>query len=66
MDDRNRMRKSLLLVVPDSELKVAGHNTLLLVVASSVAGELEDLGSKVFQDSCEVHCFTFRSVVKSR
>lgn len=44
----------LLLVVTDGQLKMTGHNTLLLVVAGSVTSELENLGSKVLENSCEV------------
>lgn len=44
-----------LLVVADSELDVAGHNSALLVVAGSVAGELEDLSSEVLKDGSKVH-----------
>lgn len=36
-----------LLVVPDGELKVAGDDTSLLVVASSVASKLEDFSGEV-------------------
>ena len=43
-----------LLVVPDGELEVAGDDTGLLVVAGSVAGQLEDLGSQVLEDGGEV------------
>ncbi len=49
------MRKMYsLLVVPDSKLQVPRHDTLLLVVASRVTRELEDLGSKVLEDRREV------------
>lgn len=43
-----------LLVVADSELKVTGHDTRLLVVTGGVTGELEDLSSKVLEDGSEV------------
>lgn len=43
-----------LLIVPDGELKVAGDNTGLLVVASGVAGQLENLGRQVLENRCEV------------
>ena len=44
-----------LFVVADGELKVAGSDTGLLVVAGSVAGEFEDLGAEVLEDGSEVH-----------
>ena len=43
-----------LLVVADGQLKVAGVDAGLLVVAGSVSGELEDLGSEVLEDSSKV------------
>ncbi len=43
-----------LLIVADSQLDVAGHNTGLLVVASGIARELENLSCQVFEDSSEV------------
>ena len=43
-----------LLVVADGELKMAGDNTGLLVVASSVTGQLKDFGGQIFENSCEV------------
>lgn len=42
------------LVVADGELEMAGDDTGLLVVASSVTGQLKDFGGQVFQNSCEV------------
>jgi hypothetical protein len=42
------------LVVSDGELKMTGDDTGLLVVASSIAGQLEDFSSKVLKDSGEV------------
>ena len=44
-----------LLVVADGELNVAGGDTSLLVVASGIAGELENLSSQVFENGSEVH-----------
>jgi hypothetical protein len=38
----------------DSELQVTGDDTGLLVVASGVTGQLEDLGSQVLEDGSEV------------
>ena len=43
-----------LLVVTDGQLKVTRDDTGLLVVTSGIAGQLEDLGSQVFQDSRKV------------
>ena len=44
-----------LLVVPDGELDVAGHDPGLLVVLGGVSGELEDLSGEVLKDGSEVH-----------
>jgi hypothetical protein len=54
--------KNVLFVVADGELQVTGHDTLLLVVASGVTGELENLGSEVLEDGSEVDC----SIVSAR
>ena len=43
-----------LLIVPDGELKVARHDTLLLVIAGSVTGEFENFSSQIFKDCCKV------------
>ena len=43
-----------LFIVTDSELEVAWDDALLLVVTCSVAGELENLRSKVLEDSSKV------------
>ena len=43
-----------LLIVPDGELEMAGDDTSLLVVTSSVASQLEDFGSEVLEDSSKV------------
>lgn len=43
-----------LLVVPDGELQVAGDDTGLLVVTSSVASQLKNFGSEVLEDSSQV------------
>lgn len=43
-----------LLIVADSELKVTRDDTGLLVVTSSVTGQLEDLSRQVLKDSGEV------------
>ena len=44
-----------LLVVSHSQLNVAWDDACLLVVASCIASELEDLGGKIFKDRREVH-----------
>ena len=44
-----------LLVVTDGELDVAGNDASLLVVASGVAGELENLSGQVLENRTEVH-----------
>ena len=46
--------KNALLIVPDGELQVARHNTLLLVITSGVTSQLQDLGSEVFENGSEV------------
>lgn len=43
-----------LLVVADGKLKMTGDDTGLLVVAGSVAGQLQDFSSKVLEDSSKV------------
>jgi hypothetical protein len=43
-----------LLVVADGQLQVAGDDPGLLVVAGSVAGQLEHLGSQVLHDCSQV------------
>ena len=49
-----------LLIVADGKLKVTGDDTGLLVVAGSVASQLEDLSCQVFEDGCEVDGSTWR------
>lgn len=44
-----------LLVVADGELEMTGDDAGLLVVTSSVTGQLEDLSSQVFHDGSQVH-----------
>lgn len=44
-----------LLIVADSQLQVARDNPRLLVVAGSVASQLQNLSSKVLHDGGEVH-----------
>lgn len=43
-----------LLIVPDGELEMAGNDTGLLVVARSVASQLENLSGEVFKNGGEV------------
>ena len=43
-----------LLVVPDGELEMPGDDPGLLVVAGSIAGQLEDLSREVLHDSSHV------------
>jgi hypothetical protein len=43
-----------LLIVADGELKVTGDNTGLLVVTSSVSGQLENLSRQIFKNGSEV------------
>jgi len=44
-----------LLIVADSQLKVAGHNAALLVVASSIASQLQNFGGEVLQHGSHVY-----------
>lgn len=43
-----------LLIVADGELQVTGDDSGLLVVASSVASQLEDLSSEILKDGSQV------------
>ena len=43
-----------LLVILDGEGEVTGHNASLLVVASGIASELQDLSAEVLKDGSEV------------
>lgn len=43
-----------LLIVPDGELKMAGNDTGLLVVAGGVASQLEDLSSEVLKNGSKI------------
>ncbi len=43
-----------LLVIPDGKLQVTRDDTGLLVVARSVASQLEDFGSKIFENGRQV------------
>lgn len=44
-----------LLIVSDGELQMTGDDAGLLVIASSVAGQLEDFGGEVLEDGSQVH-----------
>jgi len=47
-------KENVLLIVPDRKLQVTRHNTLLLVITSSVTSQLQDLGSEVLENSGEI------------
>jgi hypothetical protein len=47
--------KNVLLIIPNGELQVARNNTLLLVITSGVASQLQDLSSKVFENGSEIN-----------
>jgi hypothetical protein len=51
-----------LLVVANGKLQVTRDNTLLLVVARSVASEFENLSGKVLENSREIDCQGTRTV----
>lgn len=42
------------LIVADGQLEMAGNDTRLLVVASSVASQFQNLGREVFEHSSKV------------
>jgi hypothetical protein len=50
---KGRTHLAQLFVVPDGELQVKGHNTVLLVATGGVASDLENLGGEVFENSRE-------------
>jgi len=43
-----------LFIVPDSELQVTRHYTLLLVIPGSVTSEFQDFGSEIFENSSKI------------
>lgn len=49
------MTKNALFIVSDSELEMTGNDTLLLVIASGIASEFEDLSSQVFEDRGQIN-----------
>ena len=55
-----------LLIVTDGELKVTRNDTLLLVITSSVTGELKNLSGEVLEDSREVDCMTCQNHLRLR
>src|SRR6218665_1282133 len=56
LSDRHaRQQLVQLLVVPDRQLQVARDDPRLLVVASSVSGQLKHFGRQVFHHGCQVH-----------
>src|SRR6218665_1211099 len=56
LSDRHaRQQLVQLLVVPDRQLQVARDDPRLLVVASSVSGQLKHLGRQVFHHGCQGH-----------
>jgi len=50
-----QMTKNALFIVSDSELEMTGNDTLLLVIASGIASEFEDLSSQVFEDRGQIN-----------
>ena len=50
-----KMRKHVLLVIPDSKLQVPWHNTLLLVIPGSVTSQFKDLSSEIFKYSSKIN-----------
>jgi hypothetical protein len=49
------VRHNILLIIPDGELQVSGNNTMFLVISGSIASKFEDLGSKIFKNSSQIH-----------
>ena len=45
----------ILFIVTDSELKMTGDDTLLLVITRGVARKLQNLGSKILEDGSQVN-----------
>ena len=46
----------ILFVISNSQLKVAGHNALFLIIAGSISRQLEDLGGEVLKYRGEINC----------
>jgi hypothetical protein len=46
--------ENVLFIVPNGELQVTRHNTLLLVITSGVTSQLQNLGSEVLKNSSKV------------
>ena len=47
-----------LLVITDSQLKVTGDDSCLLIVTSSVSRQLENLGAQILEHGSQVHWST--------
>jgi hypothetical protein len=55
LGDSNVSKKLVqFLIITDGELKMAGNDTGLLVVTSSVSGQLENFSCEVLKDSSEI------------
>ena len=54
-DGDSREKLVQLFIVTDGKLQVTGDDTSLLVVTSSVTGELKNFSCQVFHDGSEVH-----------
>jgi hypothetical protein len=54
LDEKEVKRHDVLFIVTDGELKMPGHNTLLLVITGSVASKFENFSGKVLEDGSEV------------
>ena len=54
MNNRKQLIIYALFIVTDGKLQVTRHNTLLLVITSGIASKLENLGSKVLENSGKV------------
>lgn len=53
--DRDMAKKLVqLLIISNGQLKMTGNDAGLLVVASGVAGQLEDFGSQVLKNRSEI------------
>ena len=57
-DGDSRQKFVQLLVVADGELQVTRDDSGLLVVAGSVAGQLQNFGSQVLENGSQVHWCT--------
>ena len=55
-----------LFIVADGKLKVTRNDTSLLVVTCSISSQLENLSSKIFQDSGEINGCTWSQGQKTK